>query len=381
MIESPFLLVLSHEGQDELVKNEFGIRFLGAKFSFSRPGFLSFKQSEAMTGQAANWKWEATNTLVYPLRTALFAGKWIAGKGLTFTPGWEVGAPLVVSHLHAIDVHTRKAPQEEGITRTLTPSELGEKFPDFLAALEPGLAERGAKLGALPWNEEAQVGDVILQAFVVSETEVWLGLTELRDTEFGWPGGESHIEKAEGSPSRASVKIEEAIALLERRIGAPFFKPNEIAIEVGSAPGGAVFSLLERGLRVTGVDRSVMAPEVDRHPKFTRVESSIGDWMFPEEVTADWLLLDMNAEPKIALREIKPLLDYIRRGLKGIFFTLKLNQTDFALVAERLAKTTAKDIGLTTYFFKRLPSNHQEVAFFGLTSRATAKVFVKSQSK
>ncbi len=84
----------------------------------------------------------------------------------------------------------------------------------------------------------------------------------------------------------------------------------------------------------------------------------------------------MTAEPKIALREIKPLLDYLKCGLKGVFFTLKLNQPDLWLAAERLGKTMAKDLNLTVVFMKQHPANHQEVAFFGLTSRATAKTFV-----
>ncbi len=383
MMLSPFLLVLAREGQEEFLKQEFGIRFLGAKFSFSRPGFLSFKQSQALTGEAADWKWEATKTLVFPIRTALFAGKSVAGsKGLSLVPGWAATPPRP-AHFHAIDVHSRKAPQEEGVVRTLGRDELEGKFPGFLEEVDSALAqiEGGPRLNSIPWNQEAAVGDTILQAFVVSEQEVWLGVTYLRDTEFGWPGGESRIERDSGSPSRASVKIEEAIALLERRVGGTVFKPGDHAIEVGSAPGGACHSLLKRGLEVLGVDRSEMAPEIARHPKFTRIDSSIGDWMFSEEISADWLLLDMNAEPKIALREIRPLMDYIKRDLKGVFFTLKLNQPDFALVAERLAKTLAKDLNLTTLFLKQLPSNHQEVAFFGLTSKATAKVFVRGGAK
>jgi hypothetical protein len=99
--------------------------------------------------------------------------------------------------------------------------------------------------------------------------------------------------------------------------------------------------------------------------------------MFPESTGAEWIALDINAEPKIALRETRPLVDYLKRGLKGVFFTLKLNQVDFALAAERLGKTTAKDLNLTVWFMKQLPSNHQEVAFFGVTTKLTAKVSVR----
>ena len=370
-LRSPFLIVLAREGQEEFVKNEFGIRFLGAKFSFSRPGFLSFKQSEAMTGEAAEWRQALIANLIFPLRTGFFAGKWTADKGHVFRPDFSIAAGGF-RHVHGIDVFTKKNPKDEGATKVMSAADFSASYA---GALE-GLAA-GGDWGGI-WNTKAQKGERILNVIAVSEKEVWFALTDLRDSEFGWPGGESGIVRAEGSPSRASVKIEEAITLLEQKMGGTFFKPGERVIEVGSAPGGACHSLLSRGLKVTGVDRAEMAPGVLSHPNFVRIDSSIGDWMFPESTAAEWILLDINAEPKIALREIRPLVDYLKRGLKGVFFTLKLNQIDFALAAERLGKTTAKDLNLTTYFMKQLPSNHQEVAFFGLTSRATAKTFVRS---
>jgi hypothetical protein len=369
-LHSPFLVVFAREGQEEFVKNEFGIRFLGAKFSFSRPGFLSFKQSEAMTGEAADWRPSATANLIFPLRTGFFVGKWTSDKGFVPREGFSLAGGF--RHVHGTDVFTKKNPKTEGATIVLDRMDFLTRFPGSVEALAK-TDEWGGE-----WNTEAATGERILSVIAVSDKEVWFALTDLRDSEFGWPGGESRIERAPDSPSRASVKIEEAIAILERKMGGTFFKPGERVIEVGSAPGGACHSLLTRGLRVTGVDRAEMAPVVLGHPNFVRVDSSIGDWMFPESIGAEWIVLDMNAEPKIALREIRPLVDYLKRGLKGVFFTLKLNQIDFALAAERLGKTTAKDLNLSVYFMKQLPSNHQEVAFFGLTSRATAKTFVRS---
>lgn len=369
-LRSPFLVVFTREGHEDFVKNEFGIRFLGAKFSFSRPGFLSFKRSSAMTGEAGDWPASAAENLVFPLRTGFFVGKWVAEKGFAPTPGFAFeGAGF--RHVHGIDVHAAKAPAEEGMTRVLEAKDFAEHYPGALDSLRP-TAEWGGE-----WNTRAEPGERILNVIAVSEREVWFALTDLRDAEFGWPGGESRILRADDSPSRASVKIEEAIALLERKLGRAIFSPGERAIEVGAAPGGACHALLTRGLRVTGVDRAEMAPAVAKHPGFTRVDSSIGDWMFPESTTAEWIALDINAEPKIALREAKPLVDYLKRGLRGVFFTFKLNQLDLALAAERLAETTAKDLNLTEWFVKQLPSNHREIAFFGVTTKLTAKAVVR----
>ncbi|MBC7384946.1 MAG: hypothetical protein H7301_02140 [Cryobacterium sp.] len=397
-LQSPFLLILSRDGREEFVKNELATRFLGAKFAFSRPGFLSFKQADAVSGGQKNWQWSSSENLIFPLRSALFVGKWLAGKGFTraatisedalmeaLTPRVKsAAAPIeaggsgrtIQLRFHAIDV--TPVGRDDGLTRTISRHDFDLRYPGCLS--DSGLAEHLPDAFAEEsWNRPALTGDLILQAFAVSETEVWFGWSLLRDGEFGNPGGESGIEKPEGAPSRAYLKFSEAVALLERKIGKPIFKADDRVIEIGSAPGGACFAMLERGLKVTGVDRGAMDPVVLKNPRFSRIDSSIGDWMFPESILAEWLVLDINAEAKIAVRECKPLTDYIKRGLKGVFFTLKMNQTDLALSTERLARTTAQDLGLAFYFVRQLPSNHQELALFGLTRKGLGLKSVSSR--
>ncbi len=365
-LESPFLLIVSREGREEFVKNELATRFLGAKFSFSRPGFLSFKQADAVSAGQKNWKWSSTENLVFPLRSALFVGKWTEEKGFALAPSiTSDGLARAVGDLSRVHVHSLDFTpngKENEFTRVLTREELEARYPGCLS-LMPFMGEK------CRWNENAAIGEVILQAIAVSDKEVWLSWTKLRESEFGFPGGESHIEAPAAAPSRAYLKFAEAATLVERRFGKPIFKADDRAIEIGAAPGGACFGLLERGLRVTGVDRGRMDPIITQNTKYSHVESSIGDWMFPEEVNAEWLLIDMNAEARIAVRECKPLTDYIKRGLKGIFFTLKLNQVDYALATERLARMTAQDLGVSMVFIHQLPSNHQEIALFGLTKK------------
>lgn len=389
-IDSPFLLIVSREGREEFVKNEMATRFLGAKFSFSRPGFISFKQADAVSAGQKNWKWSATENLVFPLRTAFFVGKWVVEKGFSLASTIPLSAlrPALLEngklHFHALDM--TPVGKDDEFVRSITSIDFEARYSGCLEAASAGMlaaieaeSSDSIQITELPWNQIASTGDAILQAFAVSETEVWFGWSLLRAGEFGNPGGESGIEKAESAPSRAYLKFVEAAMLLERQAGKPIFKADDRAIEVGAAPGGACYGLLERGLKVTGVDRGAIDPAVLRNAKFTRVDSSIGDWMFPESVMAEWLLIDMNAEARIAMRECKPLTDYIKRGLKGVFFTLKLNQVEYALSTERLAKTTAQDLGLHLFFVRQLPSNHQEVALFGLTKKGLGMKTVSSR--
>jgi 23S rRNA (cytidine2498-2'-O)-methyltransferase len=378
-MKSPFLLLVVREGREELSKFEIGTRFLGAKFAFSRPGFLSFKagRATATSGGGNDWSFAMTKDLVFPLRSALFAGKIVidpAGGPAKVSRVSESGPLPACTHLHAVDfsrsVIAETPADEDDESRAPTPAKGEASLATWFRqqpGLEAALAEfRSAAGNPTRLNEEATTGEGILQLFRVSEGEFWIGVTVLRPTEFGRPGGESGVILPELAPSRAYLKFEEASRLLERSQRKPIFAREERAIEIGCAPGGACFALLERGLRVTGIDRAEMAPIVARNPRFTQVSSSVGSWEPPGNLAAEWLLIDINAEPSIALRESRAVIDQVGPGLKGVFFTLKLNRPEFLIAAERLAKTTAEDLGLKTWFLKQLPSHHQEFGFFGL---------------
>jgi 23S rRNA (cytidine2498-2'-O)-methyltransferase len=367
-MESPFLLAVAREGREELVKDEMSRRFLGSKFAFSRPGFLSFKAGDPMDPRKpGTWTMDATDDLVFPLRSALFAGKAVLGKDPAegFRSTRAITKLPRCGHLHLLDF--TGAAGEDGVRSRVARLEDWEReTPGVTAALAPFIEDAG---GGPAVNAEAKTGEGILQVFRVAAAEYWVGVSRLRACEFGFPGGESGVALPPDAPSRAYLKVEEAIRILERAAGGPIFRAGETAIEIGSAPGGACLALLERGLRVVGVDRGEMAPAVARHPRYQPVVSNVGGWQPPEDFRAEWFLIDMNAEAAIALRESKHVIEAIRPSLRGIFVTMKLNRPEFAVAAERLAESTARDLGLGTWFLKHLPADHQEMAFFGLVSK------------
>jgi 23S rRNA (cytidine2498-2'-O)-methyltransferase len=60
-----------------------------------------------------------------------------------------------------------------------------------------------------------------------------------------WPGGNPKVLLPSDAPSRAYLKIEEAL-----RWSGVNMKGGDTAVEIGSAPGGACYSLLKRGLYI-----------------------------------------------------------------------------------------------------------------------------------
>jgi 23S rRNA (cytidine2498-2'-O)-methyltransferase len=152
----------------------------------------------------------------------------------------------------------------------------------------------------------------------------WLTLHVHDEGRSGFPGEIAPIVMPEAAPSRAWLKIEEAIARFDLSIG-----KGARVLEIGAAPGGASWALLERGASVVGLDPNEMDPRVAGHARFTHVRGA-STALGPADVAGafDWLLLDVNVPPGTALRGAVPFLRAHERTLRGAVLTLKLGRWD-----------------------------------------------------
>jgi 23S rRNA (cytidine2498-2'-O)-methyltransferase len=107
-----------------------------------------------------------------------------------------------------------------------------------------------------------------------------------------FPNGEPRFVELgadEGPPSRAYLKLFEALTLLGRTP-----KAGERCLEIGASPGGWTWVLGTLGARVLAVDRAPLAPNVRRMPNveavrgnaFTATPESIGRvaWLFSDVI-------------------------------------------------------------------------------------------------
>jgi 23S rRNA (cytidine2498-2'-O)-methyltransferase len=114
-----------------------------------------------------------------------------------------------------------------------------------------------------------------------------------------FPNGEARfVEDRSGPPSRAYLKLWEALTLIGMR---PM--PGEVCLDLGSSPGGWSWVLARLGARVISVDKAPLAPEVARLPGIEyRAESAFAldpaalgpvDWLFSDIVCYPARLLAM----------------------------------------------------------------------------------------
>jgi 23S rRNA (cytidine2498-2'-O)-methyltransferase len=108
-----------------------------------------------------------------------------------------------------------------------------------------------------------------------------------------FPNGEiQFVEDRSGPPSRAYLKLWEALTLIGRRPGR-----GEICLDLGSSPGGWSWALQQMGARVISVDKAPLAPEIARLPGIEhRRESAFA--LDPTTIgPVDWLFCDVVCYP------------------------------------------------------------------------------------
>lgn len=99
-----------------------------------------------------------------------------------------------------------------------------------------------------------------------------------------------------GAPSRSTLKLEEALlTFLSDSERAQRLCTGMTAVDLGAAPGGWTWQLVERGLQVIAVDNGAMAPDL---LDSGRVEHRREDgFRFRPEQPVDWMVCDIVEQP------------------------------------------------------------------------------------
>jgi 23S rRNA (cytidine2498-2'-O)-methyltransferase len=204
-------------------------------------------------------------------------------------------------------------------------------------------------------NVAASEGELVLDCVLVERNEWWLGWHRAASPETRWPGGVPPIALPNRLVSRAYLKIVEALEWSELPIAA-----GDRCVEIGSSPGGSCLALLERGLKVTGIDPAEMDAAVLAHPNFTHVRARAKDVKRDVFRHCDWLVMDANVAPNYTLDTLDGLLGQAGVRPKGLVLTLKLTDPKLAEALPQIAERI-RGHGYRRVRMRQLAFNRQEV--------------------
>jgi 23S rRNA (cytidine2498-2'-O)-methyltransferase len=312
-----YLLCVCQRGAEAALKREIAQQWPEFRFSYSRPGFVTFRLPEA-TSWAADFDLHSVFARTYALSLGKVSGRHAEQMAKDV---WDVAGKLPADHLHVWQRDVR-LPGERGFDPGITP--LAQEIATTLAAQRPTPSGTTTNLVL---NRKAKVGQSILDCVLVEPGEWWLGHHIAATMPSRYPGGVCVIDPPLDAINRANWKMHEALNWSQLPIN-----KGDRFVELGSAPGGSCQALLSRGLRVVGIDPADMDESVLAHSNFTHLRMRAADVPRRTLNGVRWLSIDTNVAPRHTLDTVESLVNHAEVNIRGMLVTLKF--PDWSLAAE-----------------------------------------------
>ncbi|MGL5428880.1 SAM-dependent methyltransferase [Cetobacterium sp.] len=301
-----FIYTIVNIGSEKYLKEEIALKYPELSFAYSRPGYITFKDNSG--------KLNIDSRL-----NLVFARAYGISLGRTKPENLE----LEVSK-HRADV-----------------------------------THRFSLISDEKSGETANLGDTILDVVEVKEGEFWLGIRKVYPESWRVVGANPNLIQPEAAPSRAYLKIAEALIWTNYE-----YRGEESVLELGSAPGGASYAMVERGFKVFGVDNALMDADLLKNPNFKHIKEpmqKVQDVDVPRP--CHLLVSDVNVFPSLVLGQLKRFMS-IRPGIHTVFYTLEIgDRISIEEVLEHI--DTFKTFGFKDVRATQLPSNKSEVILYG----------------
>ncbi len=345
-----FLFVTCQIGAETALKAEIARRRPDFRFSFSRPGFVTFRLP-AEHNLAADFDLRCTFAQTYGFSLGRASG------GSQESRAAEVWQTLGEQPVQSVHVWQRDLFPGEGELADLqiSPQAIEAREAILKARPEgshPACTENGGALAAR--------GDFVLDCVLVEADQWWIGYHRANHACSRVPGGHLALEPTVPPVSRAWYKIEEALTWS----GFPVPARATFA-DLGCAPGGMSQALLQRGHSVLGIDPAEVSPAVLEHPNFRHLRRRASQVQRREFRKIRWLTADMSVAPEYTLDAVESIVTHPEIRVRGMLLTLKL--IDWKL-AERIPdhQQRVRQWGFNQVWARQLGHHGQEFCLAAL---------------
>ncbi len=159
-----------------------------------------------------------------------------------------------------------------------------------------------------------------LHIFFPSEDRALIATSDPRNSSDAL-NGIHRVSMSADAPSRSYLKLAEAFEVfLDKQEQVQWLKPKMTAVDLGAAPGGWTWQLVQRGLKVTAVDNGPLKGAAVGHPDIKHLRQD--GFKFRPQRPVDWLVCDMVEQPQ---RVAALMTEWIVGGFSmNAIFNLKL---------------------------------------------------------
>jgi 23S rRNA (cytidine2498-2'-O)-methyltransferase len=202
--------------------------------------------------------------------------------------------------------------------------------------------------------------EALVQLALATPEAGWFSFAEadvvarLRRVLSRFAGGACEVPEDRRPPARAYRKLLEVEARWPRPLAA-----GETCVDLGAAPGSWSWIALERGARVTAIDRAPLREDLMQHPSLSFVRGDAFKWLPPAPV--DWVLCDVIAEPRRSVELLARWLD--ARACRRFALTVKF-KGDAGDVELRELKALLVAQGVE-HVVRHLDANKNEITAYG----------------
>lgn len=348
-----FLFVVCQRGAEGALKAELAREWPAFKFSFSRPGFVTFKLPPDVT-PGPEFDLHSIFARTYGFSVGHVKGQHANELARQV---WSLTADLPVDQLH---VWQRDAalPGEGRFEPGRTA--LADEVAHVILAARPDAPQRQPP----PLNRVARARQAILDCVLVEPDQWWIGWHRANSPAARWPGGVPPLDRDAEVVSRAYFKLSEALLWSRLPVGS-----GDVCAELGSAPGGSSQLLLERGLHVLGIDPGEMDEQVLANPHFTHIRRRAADVKRREFSKVRWLFADSNVAPRHTLDSVEAVVTHPAVHIRGLLLTLKLPEWE---LAEEIPGylDRIRGWGFRYVLARQLAFNRQEICVCAMRNRA-----------
>jgi 23S rRNA (cytidine2498-2'-O)-methyltransferase len=190
----------------------------------------------------------------------------------------------------------------------------GKALSRSAKAIEPRLRELFAEAGMLAGHTKYRA-----MVFLTPDKQARIGIADMHLSAED-PLGIPRFRMPADAPSRSTLKLAEAIHVFLGNGQDEALQPDMRAVDLGAAPGGWTWQLMQRGLRVTAVDNGSLKGDLVDNAMVKHMRAD--GFKYTPNIPVDWLVCDMVEQPA---RIAKLVAKWLANGwARYAIFNLKL---------------------------------------------------------